>query len=62
VIGGGIVREKRLRRLRELAFNAGILGSSKMDESRLLEALAESGRIRRPVIGPWRIRPIGRPG
>lgn len=39
--------EKRLRMLRERAYEAGILGSSKMDEHELLDALARVGRERR---------------
>lgn len=43
----------RLRKLRERAFEAGILGSSKMDERELLAALARAGcgPSRRSLLG-----------
>jgi hypothetical protein len=35
--------QKRLERLRRRAFEAGIVGNSKMDETQLLEALGRIG-------------------
>lgn len=53
---------KRLRKLRERAFEAGILGSSKMDEHQLMTALARTDfqRTRRSLFGLRSIRPAGR--
>jgi hypothetical protein len=53
---------KRLRVLRERAFEAGILGSSEMNEHELLTALGrtQSGRTRRSLFGLRSIRPAGR--
>jgi len=52
----------RLRKLRERAFEAGILGSSKMGEDELLAALARSGcdRSRRSLFGLRPVRTAGR--
>lgn len=54
------MQEKKLRKLRERAFRAGILGSSKLDEQELREALARTQR-RTPLHSLFRI-PSGRIG
>jgi hypothetical protein len=57
------MNEKRLRKLRDRAFEAGILGSSKMDEHQLLEALARHKSMRtRAVFGLRSTRHAGHGG
>lgn len=53
--------DRRLRKLRERAFEAGILGSSKMREHELLEALAQHRPERsRSIVGLLPVRRTGR--